>query len=142
MRLFSDAASAVADPFLRRAFELAENGRGTASPNPLVGCVVVRDGAIVGQGWHARAGEPHAEVNALAQAGERARGATAYVTLEPCDHTGRTGPCTLALRKAGVAEVVAGMPDPNPEVDGGGAEALRASGIEVRFAADPSPFEE
>jgi diaminohydroxyphosphoribosylaminopyrimidine deaminase/5-amino-6-(5-phosphoribosylamino)uracil reductase len=140
LRLFSDAASSVADPFLRRAFSLAENGRGTTSPNPLVGCVIVRDGEVVGEGWHARAGEPHAEVNALAAAGERARGATAYVTLEPCNHTGRTGPCTRALIGAGVAGVVIGIPDPNPGVEGGGAETLRSRGVQVRFADDPAPF--
>lgn len=142
MRLFSDAAAGVDDPFLRRAFVLAENGRGATAPNPMVGCVLVRDGEIVGEGWHAKAGEAHAEVDALAQAGERARGATAYVTLEPCNHVGRTGACSSALADAGVSAVVVGMPDPNPHVEGGGAEALRAAGIAVRFADDPSPFEE
>jgi diaminohydroxyphosphoribosylaminopyrimidine deaminase / 5-amino-6-(5-phosphoribosylamino)uracil reductase len=142
MRLFSDAASAIADPWLRRAYVLAENGRGTTSPNPLVGCVVVRDGLVVGEGWHERAGGPHAEVNAIAQASEHARGGTAYVTLEPCNHHGRTAPCAPALVAAGVAAVVIGMRDPNPAVEGGGAEALRAAGIDVRFAEDATPFKE
>jgi diaminohydroxyphosphoribosylaminopyrimidine deaminase/5-amino-6-(5-phosphoribosylamino)uracil reductase len=142
LRLFSDASSRVIDPFLRRAFVLAESGRGTTSPNPVVGCVIVREGVVVGEGFHERAGGPHAEVVALLHAGERARGATAYVTLEPCNHTGRTGPCTAALTEAGVSRVIVGMPDPNPEVEGGGAVALRQGGIDVVFAEDPTPFEE
>jgi len=139
-RLFSDACASVTDPWLRRACELAERGRGTTSPNPVVGCVLVRDGEVVGEGFHARAGGPHAEAVALSAAGGAARGATAYVTLEPCNHTGRTGPCTPALVHAGVARVVIGMADPNPSVAGGGAAALRAAGIDVSFAEDPAPF--
>jgi diaminohydroxyphosphoribosylaminopyrimidine deaminase/5-amino-6-(5-phosphoribosylamino)uracil reductase len=141
LRLFSDVASTIADPFLRRAAELAERGRGTTAPNPLVGCVVVRDGLVVGEGFHARAGQSHAEPLALEAAGEAARGATAYVTLEPCSHTGRTPPCTFALIEAGVSHVHFGMPDPSPEA-GGGADILRAAGIGVSMAADPTPFEE
>ncbi len=116
---------------MARALELARRGRFTTHPNPSVGCVLVRDGAIVGEGWHRRAGEGHAEVNALADAGARAAGATAYVTLEPCNHHGRTPPCTEALRGAGVERVVAAARDPNPHVAGGGLEALRQAGVQV-----------
>lgn len=140
MSLFDTGASAVADPFLRRAYELAELARGETAPNPLVGCVIVRDGAIVGEGHHVRAGLPHAEAVALEQAGTRALGATAYVTLEPCTHEGRTPPCAPALVRAGVARVVIGMRDPNPAVTGRGAEYLRARDVEVSFAADDSPM--
>jgi len=118
--------------FMQRALQLAQFGMATTTPNPRVGCVVVRDGEIVGEGWHRRAGEPHAEVLALAQAGERARGATAYVTLEPCNHRGRTPPCVDALLDAKVGRVIAAMEDPNPSVDGDGLERLRAGGVEVR----------
>src|SRR5450631_699631 len=97
---------------MARALDLAARGLYTTDPNPRVGCVVVRDGAVVGEGWHARAGEPHAEVNALKAAGDRARGATAYVSLEPCHHHGRTPPCDEALIAAGVKRVVAAMRDP------------------------------
>lgn len=142
MPLFSDPASRVEDPFLRRAFLLAERGRGTASPNPLVGCVVVREGEVVGEGFHERAGGPHAEVVALAQADQRARGAHAYVTLEPCNHTGRTPPCAPAVVAAGISGVTIGMRDPNPAVNGGGACRLLESGVAVRWATDPAPFEE
>ena len=117
--------------FMVRALELARQGLYSTHPNPRVGCVIVRDGQIIGEGWHVRAGEPHAEVHALRQAGELARGATAYVTLEPCSHFGRTPPCAEALVKAGVARVVAAMPDPNPQVAGRGLERLRSVGIEV-----------
>jgi diaminohydroxyphosphoribosylaminopyrimidine deaminase / 5-amino-6-(5-phosphoribosylamino)uracil reductase len=141
LRLFGDPASSVGDPSLRRAFLLAENGRGTTSPNPLVGCVLTRDGETVGEGWHERAGGPHAEVVALQQAGERARGATAYVTLEPCNHTGRTPACVPSLLASGISRCVIGMRDPNPGVAGGGAAALAAAGVKVTFAEDPSPFE-
>lgn len=140
MRLFTDVSSRVADPWLRRAFTLAEKGRGTTSPNPVVGCVIVADGEVVGEGFHERAGGPHAEVLALGAAGGRARGATAYVTLEPCNHTGRTPPCTDALMASGVTRVVIGMLDPNPRVAGGGAEVLRSAGMEVVVAEDPTPF--
>lgn len=117
--------------FMRRALELAERGRGLTSPNPMVGAVVVRDGEIVGEGFHARAGAPHAEVEALRAAGARARNATLYVTLEPCNHHGRTAPCAPVVQAAGVTRVVAALADPNPFVAGGGADALRAAGISV-----------
>ncbi len=141
MRLFEDVTLGAAEPYLARALELASTARGATSPNPLVGCVLVRDGVVVGEGFHARVGEPHAEANALAAAGERARGATAYVTLEPCAHEGRTPPCADALIAAGVSRVVVGMPDPNPEA-AGGASRLREAGIEVVFAEDDAPYEE
>lgn len=114
---------------MARALELARRGLHTTHPNPRVGCVIVRDGEIVGEGFHERAGGPHAEIAALAQAGARARGADVYVTLEPCCHQGRTGPCTEALKAAGVGRVIAAMADPNPRVAGQGLAALRAAGI-------------
>lgn len=114
------------------ALRLAEKGLYTTSPNPRVGCVLVKQNTIVGQGWHQRAGEPHAEVLALRQAGESARGATAYVTLEPCSHFGRTPPCADALITAGVARVVAAMEDPNPHVAGSGLARLKAAGIDTQ----------
>ncbi len=142
MRLFTDVSETIAEPHLREAFLLAERGRGATAPNPLVGCVIVSpQGAVVGRGFHPQAGQPHAEVFALAEAGERARGATAFVTLEPCAHHGRTPPCADALIAAGVGSVVVGMRDPNPEARGG-VERLRASGVEVELADDLSPFEE
>jgi diaminohydroxyphosphoribosylaminopyrimidine deaminase/5-amino-6-(5-phosphoribosylamino)uracil reductase len=115
---------------MRRALDLAERGRATVSPNPMVGCVIIADGEVVGEGWHSAAGGPHAEVVALDAAGERARGATAYTTLEPCSHTGRTPPCVDALIRAGVSRVVIAATDPNP-VASGGADALRRVGIAV-----------
>jgi diaminohydroxyphosphoribosylaminopyrimidine deaminase / 5-amino-6-(5-phosphoribosylamino)uracil reductase len=115
---------------LERAIELAERGRGTTHPNPIVGAVVVQGGEAVGEGWHERAGGPHAEVVALEAAGERARGATLYVTLEPCTHLGRTPPCVDRVLAAGVARVVVGSLDPNPKAQGG-VERLRAAGVEV-----------
>lgn len=115
--------------YMARALELARKGHYSTHPNPRVGCVIVRDGQIVGEGWHERAGEPHAEVHALRAAGELARGATAYVTLEPCSHHGRTPPCADALVSAGVARVVAAMQDPNPEVAGRGLQRLQQAGI-------------
>lgn len=116
---------------MTRAFELARRGLFTTDPNPRVGCVLVKDGVVVAEGWHQRAGGPHAEVHALSAAGAAARGATAYVTLEPCNHFGRTPPCSLALIEAGVARVVYALDDPNPEVAGQGAARLRDSGIAV-----------
>jgi diaminohydroxyphosphoribosylaminopyrimidine deaminase/5-amino-6-(5-phosphoribosylamino)uracil reductase len=116
---------------MRLALNLAERGRGWVEPNPLVGAVVVRDLEKVGEGWHQKFGEAHAEVNALAQAGAKARGATLYVTLEPCCHHGKTPPCTEAIIAAGIKRVVAAMGDPFPQVAGGGLAKLRAAGIEV-----------
>src|SRR5688500_12992862 len=117
--------------YMRRALSLARRGLGQTAPNPMVGAVVVRDGEIVGEGWHARFGGPHAEPVALAAAGARARGATVYVTLEPCAHQGKTPPCTHALIAAGVARVVAATADPNPVASGGAAQ-LRAAGVDYQ----------
>ena len=126
------AEQAVLDAhYMARALELARKGHYSAHPNPRVGCVIVRDGQVVGEGWHVRAGEPHAEVHALRAAGDQARGATAYVTLEPCSHHGRTPPCADALVGAGVARVVAAMQDPNPQVAGRGMGRLAEAGILV-----------
>ncbi len=116
---------------MAQALRLARRGLYTTDPNPRVGCLIVKDGGVVGSGWHERAGGPHAEVRALQAAGERSRGATAYVTLEPCAHHGRTPPCTEALIAAGVKRVVVAMQDPNPLVSGQGVAALLAAGIEV-----------
>jgi len=124
-------ASASDREFMRRALELAERGLYTTTPNPRVGCIVVKDSAVVGSGCHEKAGLPHAEVLALKEAGERARGATLYVNLEPCSHHGRTPPCVDAIVPAGIKRVVAAMQDPNPEVAGAGFAKLRAAGIEV-----------
>jgi diaminohydroxyphosphoribosylaminopyrimidine deaminase / 5-amino-6-(5-phosphoribosylamino)uracil reductase len=118
-------------PWMRRALDLAERGRGYVEPNPLVGAVVVRDGQCVGEGWHERYGQAHAEVNALNAAGEQARGATLYVTLEPCCHHGKTPPCTDAILQAGISRTVAAMADPFPPVSSKGAERLRAAGVTV-----------
>jgi diaminohydroxyphosphoribosylaminopyrimidine deaminase/5-amino-6-(5-phosphoribosylamino)uracil reductase len=124
-------ASPVDVAWMRRAVELAARGTGSTHPNPVVGCVVTdRTGNPVGEGFHAYAGGPHAEVEALRMAANRAAGGTAYATLEPCNHTGRTGPCSEALRDAGIARVVYAVPDPNPQATGG-AEALRKAGIAV-----------
>lgn len=117
--------------YMARALELARKGLYSTHPNPRVGCVIVRDGHVIGEGWHVRAGEPHAEVHALRQAGERAREATVYVTLEPCSHFGRTPPCAEALVQAGVARVVVAMRDPNPQVAGRGLLRLLDAGIAV-----------
>src|SRR5690349_21876275 len=125
------AVSPAEDKAMARAIELAARGLGTTSPNPVVGCVLLdAAGQVVGEGFHVYAGGPHAEIVALAQAGERARGGTAVVTLEPCNHTGRTGPCVQALINAGVRRVVIAVDDPTP-VAAGGAATLRAAGIEV-----------
>ena len=117
--------------FMTRALRLAERGLYTTTPNPRVGCVIVRDGEVVGEGWHERAGGPHAEVRALEAAGERSKNATVYVSLEPCSHHGRTPPCADALIEARVARVVAAMQDPNPKVAGGGLARLRSAGIQT-----------
>jgi len=135
-------ADAIDHEHMARALQLAANGAYDTAPNPAVGCVLVKDGRVVGMGWTAPAGGPHAEVVALRAAGVEARGATAYVTLEPCCHTGRTGPCTKALIAAGVARVVFAGPDPNPRVSGGGAKELAEAGIAVEggvmeHAAEP-----
>jgi diaminohydroxyphosphoribosylaminopyrimidine deaminase / 5-amino-6-(5-phosphoribosylamino)uracil reductase len=119
--------------FLERALELAERGRGTTHPNPVVGAVLVRDGKVVGEGWHARKGEAHAEVNAIAAAGDRARGSTLYVTLEPCAHIGSTPPCARAVIDAGVARVVVGTRDPSSDA-AGGLELMREAGVETEVA--------
>ena len=123
--------SATDHALMARALRLAELGAYTTRPNPMVGCVVAHGDEVVGEGWHQRQGEAHAEVLAVQAAGERAKGATAYVTLEPCAHTGSTGPCAEALLAAGVARVVAAMRDPFPQVDGAGFERLRAAGVAV-----------
>jgi diaminohydroxyphosphoribosylaminopyrimidine deaminase/5-amino-6-(5-phosphoribosylamino)uracil reductase len=126
--LSGSAFPAIDHTHMAHALRLAEQGAYTTKPNPMVGCVLVRDGDVVGEGWHQRKGGPHAEVVALQAAGDSARGATAYVTLEPCAHTGSTGPCADALIEAGVARVVAAMRDPFPQVDGAGFDTLRAAG--------------
>jgi diaminohydroxyphosphoribosylaminopyrimidine deaminase/5-amino-6-(5-phosphoribosylamino)uracil reductase len=118
------------EQFMRRALELAERGRYSVSPNPMVGCVIARGDAILGEGWHDRAGEPHAEINALRAAGD-VHGATMYATLEPCTHHGRTPPCVDAIISAGLSRLVVAMVDPNEAVDGRGIEKLRAAGIEI-----------
>ena len=117
--------------YMQRALRLAERGLYTTEPNPRVGCVIVRNGSIVGDGWHQRAGEAHAEIVALAQAADRAEGSTVYVTLEPCSHHGKTPPCADALVDAGVSRVIAAMQDPNPEVAGSGFDHLHKHGIDV-----------
>jgi diaminohydroxyphosphoribosylaminopyrimidine deaminase / 5-amino-6-(5-phosphoribosylamino)uracil reductase len=117
---------------MARALRLAERGLFTTTPNPRVGCVIVKDGEVVGEGWHEKAGEPHAEVHALRAAGEQARGATAYVSLEPCSHHGRTPPCANALIDAGIKRVVAAMRDPNPQVSGRGQDLLTLAGVTVQ----------
>lgn len=124
--------SALDHAYMAQALRLAEKGLDTTSPNPRVGCVIVRDGQVVGTGWHERAGKPHAEVNALRAAGAAARGATVYLTLEPCSHHGRTPPCAEALVEAGVAKVIVAMQDPNPLVAGKGYALLKEAGIEVQ----------
>ena len=125
------AITAADFDFMARALRLAERGLYTTMPNPRVGCVLVKDGQVIAEGWHERAGEGHAEVNALHIAGDNARGATAYVSLEPCSHHGRTGPCSQALADAGISRVVYAMEDPNPLVSGNGIAMIRAAGIQV-----------
>jgi len=120
------------------ALGLAERGRYTVTPNPMVGAVVARDGAVIGEGWHARAGGDHAEVAALRRAGEGARGASMYVTMEPCNHHGRTPPCTDAVLRAGISRVVMGHLDPDPRMRGRSAEILRQAGVEVEVLEDPA----
>ena len=127
--------------WMRRALALAERGWGQTAPNPMVGAVVVRDGAVVGEGWHPRYGEPHAEVHALRSAGEGARGATLYVTLEPCNHHGKTPPCTDAILAAGIRRVVAAVPDPSP-IARGGADRLRGEGVDVLLGVEESAARE
>src|SRR5215475_5404534 len=124
--------------WMDEALELARRGLGRTSPNPAVGAVIVRDGEIVGRGFHRYAQAAHAEIHALQEAGERARGATMYVTLEPCSHQGRTPPCADALIAAGIARLVAGMQDPNPQVSGQGLRRLHAAGIGVEVASEYS----
>jgi diaminohydroxyphosphoribosylaminopyrimidine deaminase/5-amino-6-(5-phosphoribosylamino)uracil reductase len=125
--------------FLERALELAERGRGTTQPNPVVGAALVHDGEIVGEGWHERKGEAHAEVNAISAAADRARGSTLYVTLEPCGHAGATPPCAQAVIDAGVTRVVVGTRDPNPNA-AGGLEQLREAGVETALAEGEVAF--
>src|SRR6204780_5492464 len=122
---------AHATRFMEHALELARQGIGLAGPNPMVGCFPVREGQIVGEGFHQYAKRDHAEIVALKSAGEKARGSTMYVTLEPCNHNGRTGPCTEAIIAAGIQRVVAAMQDPNPATEGRGFERLRSADIEV-----------
>ncbi|CAI5472537.1 unnamed protein product [Closterium sp. Yama58-4] len=131
MRAMAEGERPEDAAFMRRALELSRQALGRTSPNPMVGCVIVKDGAIIGEGWHPKAGEPHAEVFALRAAGKAAAGATAYVTLEPCNHHGRTPPCSQALVKARVRRVVVGTVDPNPLVGGEGVQTLRRAGVEV-----------
>ena len=119
------------ETYMKMALELAEEGRGWTSPNPMVGAVIVKDGTVVGKGFHQAVGGPHAEIHALNDAGEKARGATLYVSFEPCNHTGRTPPCTQAILKSGIKRVVAGMKDPNPRVTGGGLTFLKTRGLDV-----------
>jgi len=128
---FSSPPNSNDEKFMKRALDLAVKAMGRTSPNPLVGCVIVKDEQVVGEGYHRQAGTPHAEVHALASAGEKARGATAYVTLEPCSHFGRTPPCAEALIGAGIKRVVVAMKDPNPLVSGRGIARLRETGIQV-----------
>ena len=118
--------------FMREALRIARNAEGRTAPNPMVGAVIVKDGRIVAEGWHRKAGTAHAEIHALKMAGELARGATLYVTLEPCAHYGRTGPCAKAVAESGIQRVVAAMRDPNPLVAGKGMKILEDAGVEVK----------
>lgn len=124
----------TAEEYMKRALELAERGRGRTSPNPVVGAVIVRDGAVIGEGWHKKCGENHAEINAFedaARRGEDVRGADMYVTLEPCSHYGRTPPCAKAIIGHGIKRVHIGILDPNPKVAGRGVRMMKAAGIHV-----------
>ena len=121
----AEVGTAFDRQMMQRCIELAKQAAGQTAPNPMVGAVVVKDGEIIGEGFHPGAGQPHAEVFALREAGEAAKGATIYVSLEPCNHYGRTPPCSLAVVKAGLAKVVVGMVDPDPRVDGGGLQTIR-----------------
>ena len=137
MELIAEAPLTPLDRlYLARAYELAARGVGSTAPNPPVGAVIVAGGRIAGEGYHHRAGEPHAEVNALAQAGEAARGATLYVSLEPCNHAGRTPPCAPAMAEAGIVRAIVGTVDPDPRTDGGGIALLRDRGIAVVVTDD------
>lgn len=141
--LRSDGKKVCDDAMMARALILAKRGQYTCMPNPVVGCVIAKNGIIVGEGWHHKVGGPHAEVNALARAGEKSRGATAYVTLEPCSHYGRTPPCVTALITAGITRVVYGMTDPNPKVYGQGLNILQQAGLVVEgplFSAQSQPL--
>ena len=120
-----------AERYMSRALSLAKRGQGRTSPNPMVGAVIVKEGKIVGEGYHRAPGEPHAEVEAIKAAGDNTQGAELYVTLEPCNHYGRTPPCTLAIMAAGIKKVYYGIDDPNPTVIGGGADTLRKAGVDV-----------
>jgi diaminohydroxyphosphoribosylaminopyrimidine deaminase/5-amino-6-(5-phosphoribosylamino)uracil reductase len=134
LKIFSFDVDQVSDrAYMARALKLARRGLYTTDPNPRVGCVLVHAGQVVGEGWHQRAGDAHAEINALRQAGDRAQGSTCYVTLEPCCHQGRTPPCTEALIKSGVVRVVAAMEDPNPKVASQGLAQLRKAGLQVEY---------
>src|SRR5246127_3984722 len=131
IRFSTDTVNSHDTHFMEHALDLARKGVGLASPNPTVGCVIVKAGAILGEGFHQYDWKDHAEIVALKQAGEKARGATLYVTLEPCNHKGRTGPCTEAIINAGISRVVAAMEDPNPRTRGSGFTRLRCAGVEV-----------
>ena len=117
--------------FMKMALDLAVKGRGFTSPNPMVGAVIVKGGIVVGSGYHEAVGKAHAEVNAINEAGDLAKGATLYVTLEPCNHQGRTPPCTEKIRDAGISRVVVAMKDPNPDVKGGGIDYLKKQGVDI-----------
>ncbi len=130
--LFNEVIGLQDEDFMREAIHIARFAAGRTSPNPLVGAVIVRNGKIIAEGWHRKAGTPHAEIHALRMAGSLAEGATLYVTLEPCSHYGRTGPCAVAVAKSGIKRVVIGMQDPNPKVSGRGIQILQEAGIEVK----------
>lgn len=134
--IWPEEAAGADAVWMRRALALAQRGQGAVEPNPMVGAVVVRDGVVVGEGWHERYGGPHAEVHALAAAGPKAQGADLYVTLEPCRHWGKTPPCVAAILRAGIRRVIAAMPDPFPEMAGRGLEELRAAGVAVTVGVE------